>query len=503
MSRSRHANARLVRLSARALLIAISATALLRCAEPVGIPADSDIVLLERYLATEDPGAELLSSVKPLLSTERGQRMLESLRGADRMVPRFNHAGEPDYTVGSIPIGQDPTPTGAHRNLEDDDFTTGLIPIGFGFEFFGVTYRQLNISTNGLVGFDAAMRDGCCNGEPIPLADLPNNAIAVLWSDLTPDESGRITYGVTGAAPNRRFIVHYRNVSFWPSGEANRVDVQLKLFEGTNVIEIHSLSVPSDGHQHTQGIENGTGTDAYFVPGRVGTSFELTEDAVRFTPAGDDTPPSITASVTGTVGNSGWYTSNVGITWTVTDDDSEISATSGCNDVSITSDQHAVAYTCIAASDGGSASESVTVKRDAAVPSVTYSGNAGAYTVDQSVNVTCSASDATSGLAATSCANVAGDAYTFGLGERSFSASASDNAGNFGGASTSFTVSVTPASLCNLVRRWVSHKGTANSLCQQLSSGSYDAFRNRVETQSGKHVPVDKAAVLINLSNGL
>ncbi len=176
---------------------------------------------------------------------------------------------------------------------------------------------------------------------------------------------------------------------------------------------------------------------------------------------------------------------------------------SGCGDVSVTSDQHAVTYACIAASGGGSADESVTVKRDATSPSVTYSGNAGAYTVDQSVTIACSASDATSGLASASCANVAGDAYTFGLGASSFSASASDNAGTPGGASTTFTVSVTPASLCNLVRRWVSHKGTANSLCQQLSGGAYDSFRNRVEMQSGKHVPADKARILIDLSNGL
>ncbi|MDQ3516172.1 MAG: hypothetical protein M3403_05290, partial [Gemmatimonadota bacterium] len=216
----------MVRLATAALFF-VGTMGLLRCAEPVGISTDSDMVLLERFLTTANPTPALLSSVKPLLATERGQRMLQSLRGADRMAPRFNHGGEPDYTVASIPIGQDPTPTGTHPNLGDDDFTTGLIPIGFDFEFFGVTYSQVNISTNGLVGFDAGMRDGCCNGEPIPLTDLPNNVIAALWSDLTPDEGGQVTYGVIGLAPSRRFVVHYRNVSFWPSGEANRVDVQL------------------------------------------------------------------------------------------------------------------------------------------------------------------------------------------------------------------------------------------------------------------------------------
>lgn len=501
--RSRHENARLIRNSARALLFALGAIGLLRCADPVGVPTDAELQLLQRYVATEYPGAELLASVKPLLATDRGQRMLASLRGRSDTPARFTHLGEADYTVSSIAYNADPTPAGTHPNLDDDDFTTGLIPIGFSFKFFGTPYSQINISTNGFVGFDAVMPDGCCGGEPIPQVDALNNIIAGVWSDLTPDEDGQISYGVSGTAPNRRFVVHYRNVSFWPSGDADRLDVQLKLFEGTNVIEIHALTVPADGHQHTQGIENATGTDAYFVPGRVAASFTLTNDAVRFTPAGDDTPPAITSSVSGTLGSNGWFTSDVAVDWTVTENDSEISAASGCNDFSITSDQHAAPYTCSATSGGGESSETVTLKRDATNPVVAYTGNAGAYTVDQTISLTCAASDATSGLSSSVCAGVTGDAYTFGLGAKSFEASATDNAGNFANATASFTVSVTPPSLCNLVKRWVSQKGVASSLCQRLSNGQYDAFRSTVRAQSGKQIPADKAAILIDLSNGL
>lgn len=486
------------------VLVALSTVGLLRCADPVGIPATEDMAILERFVATRNPGSELLAAVKPLLVTERGRQMLEAIRSRGvRGGPRYTHFGGPDYAVTSILLAADPTPTGTHPNLELDDDVTGLVPIGFDFKFFGTTYSQINISTNGFIGFEAEMGAGCCQGELIPQADFENNIIAGLWSDLTPDESGQIWYGVAGDAPNRRFVVHYQNVSFWRAGFTERIDVQIKLFEGTNVIEIHSTVVPPDAHQHTQGIENATGTDAYFVAGRVAVNFELVDDAVRFTPPLDNTPPVIAANVTGTGGANGWYRSNVDVKWSVTDAESVVSATSGCEDVSIVSDQQATTYTCSASSGGGSASESVVVKRDATNPVVTYSGNAGAYTVDQSVSITCTASDATSGIAATTCANVSGDAYTFGVGASSFSASATDNAGNVGGATTSFTVSVTPAALCNLVQRWVSHKGTATSLCQQLSAGAYDAFRTRVQAQSGKNVPADKAEILISLSNEL
>ena len=454
----------IVRRAATILFCGLAALGLMRCADPVSVPVDGA------------PAA-----------------------------PRFTHLAEPEYEVTSIAFSPDARPTGTHPNLESDDGTTGLIPIGFDFEFFGTTYSQINISSNGLIGFDAGMSDGCCEGRRIPRADFVNNVIAAVWSDLTPDATGRIWYGVTGTAPNRRFVVHYENVSFFAPPSAGRINVQIKLFERTNVIEIHSLSVPFDfDHVHTQGIENATGTHAYFVPGRVAASFVLSNDAVRFRPPSPDvTPPVIAATITGTVGDNDWHTGNVGITWGVMDDESDITGTSGCDAVSITSDQQETTYTCSASSLGGSSTESVSVKRDALDPVVGYAGNAGAYTVDQSVGIGCHASDATSGLASTTCANITGDAYTFGLGASTFSASATDNAGNVGGASTTFTVSVTPASLCNLTRRWVDKSGVANSLCQQLQNGAYDAFRNRLQAQKGKLLPAGQAEILISLSTAL
>ncbi|MDO8361932.1 MAG: SdiA-regulated domain-containing protein [Actinomycetota bacterium] len=93
-----------------------------------------------------------------------------------------------------------------------------------------------------------------------------------------------------------------------------------------------------------------------------------------------------------------------------------------------------------------------TIEPDTIAPVVAYSGNAGNYTVDQQVAITCTATDepAGSGVATTTCAAVVGAAHTFGLGAREYSATATDNAGNTGTASVSFTVTVTPASLCNL-----------------------------------------------------
>jgi hypothetical protein len=213
------------------------------------------------------------------------------------------------------------------------------------------------------------------------------------------------------------------------------------------------------------------------------------------------TPPVVTPVVTGTLGNNGWYTSDVTVSWNESAD-SPITSTL-CTATTINTDTPGQAVSCSATSDGGTTSASVTIKRDATPPVIAFAGNAGTYTVDQTVNITCSASDATSGIAASSCPGASGAAYSLGLGSHTLAASATDNAGNSASGTALFTIIVTPASLCNLVNRWVDQHGIANSMCQQLTNGAYDAFRNHVSAQSGKSVSDANAAILISLSNSL
>jgi len=87
--------------------------------------------------------------------------------------------------------------------------------------------------------------------------------------------------------------------------------------------------------------------------------------------ARDTTPPVIKATVNGTLGTNGWYTSNVSVTWTVTDTGSSITSKSGCGNVTLTTDTSGVTYTCQATSRGGTASQSVTIKRDTTPPKAT------------------------------------------------------------------------------------------------------------------------------------
>ena len=160
---------------------------------------------------------------------------------------------------------------------------------------------------------------------------------------------------------------------------------------------------------------------------------------------------------------------------------------------------------------------SATVNIDATAPSIVYSGNQGAYTVDQTVAITCVASDALSGLASSTCQNVGGAAYSFNLGPNTFSAGAFDKAGNQGTGSAQFTVSVTYGSLANLVNAFEANSGVAANLVSTLQSSQaaasqgnakaannqLNSFINQVKAQSGKSMTSDQAAILIRLATAL
>jgi uncharacterized delta-60 repeat protein len=215
-----------------------------------------------------------------------------------------------------------------------------------------------------------------------------------------------------------------------------------------------------------------TAGDAFHVENLGSVALLVTRDGTQSAvpPGGsatvDATPPAITPVVAGTLGNYGWYTSDVTVAWTVADPETLVSSASGCGAVTIAADVGSITLTCQATSGGGTSTRSVTLKRDATAPVVTYGSHPASYTVDKLVSIGCSATDPppSSGLASSTCLDVSGPAYSFGLGSHTRSASATDNAGNTGSGQTSFSVTVTPASLCNLTARFVHGSAAYQSL---------------------------------------
>ncbi len=162
-----------------------------------------------------------------------------------------------------------------------DDSVSPAIPLGFAFNYFDANYSDIYISSNGFLSVLAGQGNGCCTGGILPSTTIPNGVIAGWWEDLNLSAGGAVHYHTLGAAPNRVFIVQFTDVPHYPSG--NEVTLQYKLFESTNVIEVHYQAAPSDGGTHSAGIENAAGTVG--VQYYRGTAALPTPLAVRYAPA--------------------------------------------------------------------------------------------------------------------------------------------------------------------------------------------------------------------------
>jgi hypothetical protein len=150
----------------------------------------------------------------------------------------------------------------------------------------------------------------------------------------------------------------------------------------------------------------------------------------------DPTPPIITPTVAGTLGNNGWYVSDIAISWSVVDSDSTVTSTSGCEAQIITTDTAGATYTCTATSAGGTATESITVKRDANAPGLTPTVALNPLLLNSTATAEPGASDILSGVAGASCGTV--DATSVGI--KALSCTATDNAGNSATATVQYTV---------------------------------------------------------------
>ncbi len=178
-----------------------------------------------------------------------------------------------------------------------DDGKSAVLPIGFDFTFFGNTYSEFVILSNGLISFDTTVSNmgDSYLAQSIPVNDDWNNIIALAWVDISPQitsNGGSITYETLGRVPNRRLVVDFKNVTYYAGSRLPNLSTQAILYEGTNIVEIHTSyqdsCQDSDGDFDsaytfiTQGVENADGTEAYYVPGRVQSDYSLLEDAVRF-----------------------------------------------------------------------------------------------------------------------------------------------------------------------------------------------------------------------------
>ena len=140
--------------------------------------------------------------------------------------------------------------------LSDDNSTP--YDIGFDFTLFGVNWRNLHISSNGVL---ALTPFGTFSNGSFPGAGLPD-LIAPYWDDLDP-RGGDLVYAITmGTAPNRYTIIQWENFDHFsqPSPEET---FQVVLYETTNVLEFHYESTSEGGSGATVGVQSNAGAEFY------------------------------------------------------------------------------------------------------------------------------------------------------------------------------------------------------------------------------------------------
>jgi Subtilase family/Malectin domain/Carboxypeptidase regulatory-like domain/Viral BACON domain len=186
----------------------------------------------------------------------------------------------PGYVQGDTPLA-----------LTGDDVST-TVPLPFPFFFYGQTYNTAFVTSNGNLNFQAA--NSTFSNTAIPSTAAPNAAIYPLWDDLNViSGTGSMWTRTTGTAPNRSFLIEWRNVNFFAT--SLQVDVEAQLNEDGSIVTRYR-NIGGDpreqGNSATVGIENAAGTIALQYSFNAAVLSDT--QSIRFRP-----PP--TGRITGTV----------------------------------------------------------------------------------------------------------------------------------------------------------------------------------------------------------
>ena len=226
-----------------------------------------------------------------------------------------------DYDVAPIPYSLSfPFVGGTRINATNDDVWSPIVILPFRFTFYGVTYNNLLVGSNGVVTFDLTAAGGFCPwafNQTVPNPAFPiRNAIYCVYQDtditappVTNPNNQNVNYYIldTGvnAPPNRVFVANWNQLPQLgdATGAAGLQTSQLVLHEGTNIIEMfidNRVSLDSwNGGAGVIGIQNASGTQGTVPPGYNTGTWDANDVAFQFTPTG---PANVGSQITWTTG---------------------------------------------------------------------------------------------------------------------------------------------------------------------------------------------------------
>ena len=220
-----------------------------------------------------------------------------------------------DYQVIQIPYTPYPytNPTGVVFDpAYVDDLYSDVINLPFTFCFYGLTYTNCVVGTNGILTFDAQTNKNTYNAylidRPIPYAGgSPNNGSVVYYPkasimgpfhDIDPElllqpYNRKMEYIVQGVAPCRKFIVNFYKIPYYGCADSINVTTQqMVLYEGTGIIDIfvETKPIPCGSASNTGhailGLQNWAQDKQVSPPGRNYAVWSSFHEAWRFVPNG-------------------------------------------------------------------------------------------------------------------------------------------------------------------------------------------------------------------------
>jgi hypothetical protein len=166
--------------------------------------------------------------------------------------------------------------------------------IGFTFTYFGVAFDSIYINTNGGASF---LSDTQYSSAYFSNTGFGTFLVAPWWGNLALDGSSSIQYSLTGTTGSRVFTVEWVNYPDTRFSASIRLNFQVKLYEGTNLVEFiyGNKAGTGSGNFANIGIKNGIGGTGNFMDGVSGsttvvtsynsnTTFPALNTCYRFTP---------------------------------------------------------------------------------------------------------------------------------------------------------------------------------------------------------------------------
>jgi subtilisin family serine protease len=246
------------------------------------------------FTASDDEEAEVFVQTDP---TEYGKDEIDPRSSG----PQLESAGGPDmygytWTDSDEPGGPvfdwvDITGVGTTvPGLDSDDENVGPMPIGFTFPFYGNTFDEFRVCTNGFVSFTSTSTS--LSNTSLPYAYGPENLLAVWWDDLHFRGVERAYYYCDGA----RLIIQFVDVERYATYDPGLFNFEVILYPNGRIIYQY-LTMTGQVESATIGIQNEARDDgltvvnnAAYVHDNLAVEFLYVPDWLSLSPASGTIP---------------------------------------------------------------------------------------------------------------------------------------------------------------------------------------------------------------------